>query len=324
MFGFFDSYFLFFGLHITYYGFIIAIGMALAVFVACKNGKYRGIKSDDLIICACYVLPLAIIGARLYYVIFADHSFSFGEIFKIWDGGMAIYGGIIGGAIGVILYCAIHKKNFLDIADLAVPSLILGQAIGRIGCYFAGCCYGVEVTDSNLMWFPLSTKIEGVWHYSTFFYESIWNLLGFIILILLLRKSSIKSRGMVMSMYLIIYGCGRSWIEGMRGDSLYIGSLKVSQVLSIILIIAGVITLTVLCYLTEIGKLKSLKELGFKEFVAKQNEIHIQKREEKKQIKLKKQLNEQKIDMLNEKEEHKTTIEKDNEEKTNKSNKKIE
>lgn len=284
MFGFFDSYFLFFGLHITYYGFLIAIGMAIAVFVACKNAKYRGLKADDLIIGACYVLPLAIIGARLYYVIFADHSFSFGEIFRIWDGGMAIYGGIIGGAIGVILFCAIHKKNFLDVADLAVPSLILGQAIGRIGCYFAGCCYGVEVTDPSLMWFPLSTQIDGVWHYSTFFYESLWDLLGFVILMLVLRKSHIKNRGIVMCLYLIIYGSGRAWIEGMRGDSLYIGSLRVSQVLSILLVVAGVITLTVLCYLTEVGKLKTIQQKGFDKFVLEQNALTVQKKEERKKI----------------------------------------
>lgn len=319
MFGFFDSYFLFFGLHITYYGFIIAIGMAVAVFVACKNSKYRGLKADDLIIGACYVLPLAIIGARLYYVIFADHNFSFGEIFRIWDGGMAIYGGIIGGAIGVILFCAIHKKNFLDVADLAVPSLLLGQAIGRIGCYFAGCCYGVEVTDPNLMWFPLSTQIDGVWHYSTFFYESLWDLLGFVVLMLVLRKSNLKNRGIVMCLYLIIYGAGRAWIEGMRGDSLYIGSLKVSQVLSIILVIAGVITLTVLCYLTEIGKLKTLKQKGFDQFVIEQNAIALQKREERK---LKRE--QRHIKQEEDKADKKQTELKNNENKENKKDKKIE
>ena len=318
MFGFYDSYFLFFGLQITYYGFIIAIGMAVAVFVACKNAKYRGLKSDDLVLGACYVLPLAIIGARLYYVIFADHNFSFGEIFAIWDGGMAIYGGIIGGAIGVILFCAIHKKNFLDVADIAVPSLILGQAIGRIGCYFAGCCYGVEVTDPSLMWFPLSTQIDGVWHYSTFFYESLWDLLGFVILMLLLRKSGIKGRGIVMSLYLIIYGSGRAWIEGMRGDSLYIGSLRVSQVLSIILVVAGVITLTALASLTEQGKIKSIKEKGFPEFVKTQNAHALQKRNDRKLKREQKRQNKQDLDS------DKTKINKENNNKKNKTDKKIE
>ena len=295
MFGFYDSYFLFFGLHITYYGFIIALAMALAVFVACKNAKFRGLKTDDLIICACYVLPLAIIGARIYYVIFSDHNYTFGEIFRIWDGGMAILGGVIGGAIGVMLYCLIHKKNFLDVGDIAASSLILGQAIGRIGCYFAGCCYGVEVTDPSLMWFPLSTQIDGVWHLSTFFYECIWNLLGFVVLMLLLRKSGVKQRGAIMSLYLIIYGTGRAWIEALRGDSLYIGSIKVSQLLSIIMIIIGIAVLVSVYLLTKKGKIISLKQMMFAEFVASQDVLAKENKEKKKKAREeKKKLREEK------------------------------
>lgn len=240
MFGFFESHFLFFGLQITYYGFLIACAMALGVFLACKNAKMRGLKSDDLIIAACYVLPLGIIGARAYYCIFSPESYSFLEFFRIWDGGLAVYGSIIGGAIGLLLYCLIHKKNFFDVADITVPSIILGQAIGRIGCYFSHCCYGIEVTDPNLTWFPLSVLMsDGKWHLATFFYESIWNLLGFVVLMLLLRVFKLRQRGSISASYLIIYGIGRAWIEGLRGDSLYIGSIKVSQLLSIILIIVG-------------------------------------------------------------------------------------
>ena len=282
MFGFYDSYFLFFGLHITYYGFIIAIAMGVAVYVACINAKYRGLKTDDLVLAACYVLPLAIIGARLYYVAFSDRSYSFGEIFRIWDGGMAILGGVLGGAIGVMLYCLIHKKNFLDVGDIAGPSLILGQAIGRIGCYFAGCCYGIEVTDPSLMWFPLSTQINGVWHLSTFFYECIWNLLGFVVLLLILRKSKVNQRGAVMALYLIIYGCGRAWIEGIRGDSLQISTIKVSQVLSIIMIAIGIAVLVITYILQKKGKLKSIKDMKFAEFVEVQNRQIKAKRLERK------------------------------------------
>lgn len=283
MFGFYDSYFLFFGLEVTYYGFIIALAMALAVFVACLNGKYRGLKTDDLVICACYVLPLAIIGARLYYVIFSGDHYSFGEVFRIWDGGMAIYGGVIGGAIGVMAYCLIHKKNFLDVGDIAVPSLILGQAIGRIGCYFAGCCYGIAVTNPGHMWFPLSTQIDGVWHYSTFFYESLWDILGFVVLTLLLRKSGIKQRGAVASLYLIIYGSGRAWIEGIRGDSLMLGAIKVSQLLSLILVVVGLVILIVVYFLTKDKRMKSLKEMGFSQFVEKENAMMREKRLKKKE-----------------------------------------
>ena len=144
------------------------------------------------------------------------------------------------GAIGVILYCLIHKKNFLDIADIAVVSLILGQAIGRIGCYFAGCCYGVEVTNPSQQWFPFATKIDGVWHYSTFFYESFCNFCVFVFLLIMLMKK-VKTRGVMTGLYLVCYGVVRAVIETFRGDSLYIGVLKVSQLLSILLVIAGLV-----------------------------------------------------------------------------------
>ena len=253
MFGFFDSYFLLFGLKISYYGFLIALAMALGVFVACKNARFRGLKSDNIIVVACYVLPLSIIGARAYYVIFSDQSYTFLQIFQIWKGGMAIYGGVIGGAIGVMLYCLIHKKNFLDIGDVVVPSLILGQAIGRIGCYFSKCCYGIEVTNEALQWFPFSTQIDGVWHLSTFFYESIWNFIVFAVLMIILRKAKLKHRGTVSALYLILYGLGRAIIEGFRGDSLMIGSLRTSQLLSIILIAVGLVIILVYFILAKKG-----------------------------------------------------------------------
>ena len=217
----------------------MACAIVLGIVLACKNAKFRGLSSNDVIIIACYVLPLAIIGARIYYVIFSlDHFTSFWQIFEIWNGGLAVYGSVIGGALGVGLYCLIHKKNFFDVADVIAPALILGQAIGRIGCYFAGCCYGVEVTNPDLQWFPLSTQIHGVWHYSTFFYESLWNFATFAVLFVLLRK--LKQRGSTTAGYFVLYGIGRAWIEGLRGDSLYIGAMKVSQLLSLILIVVGV------------------------------------------------------------------------------------
>ena len=286
MFGFTEHSLFLFGLEITYYGLIIAIGMALGVFVACKNAKFRGLVADDFILAACYVLPLAIIGARLYYVTFSGETYSFGKIFRIWDGGMAIYGGVIGGAIGVALFCLIHKKNFLDVADVVAPSLILGQAIGRIGCYFAGCCYGIEVTNESLMWFPLSTQINGVWHLSTFFYESLWNLLVFIILLILLRKNKYKLRGSSIAMYFILYGIGRAWIEALRGDSLYIGAIKVSQLLSILLIIGGLVLILINYLLVKKGKTKSISELEpfWSENIKKYN-LKIEENKQKKKAK---------------------------------------
>lgn len=273
MFGFYDKYFTLFGLDITYYGLVIAIGMAMGVFFACKNAKFRGLKSDDLILVACYALPLSIIGARLYYVLFSLDKFtSFWQVFEIWKGGMAIYGGVIGGAIGVMLYCLIHKKNFLDVADIAVPSLILGQAIGRWGNFFNQEAFGYFIENESLRWFPFGVYIENChqagclcggsgWHLATFFYESLWNLIVFAILMILLRKNKLKLRGSLMCLYLILYGTGRAFIEGLRMDSLYIGSIRTSQLLSILLMIFGIGFIIGSYILHKKGKIRSLEQL---------------------------------------------------------------
>ena len=186
-----------------------------------------------------WTLIVGIIGARLYYIIFSNRTWSFLEAISVWDGGLAVYGGIIGGLIGVLIYSLIKKINLLKLTDVIAPALILGQAIGRIGCYFSGCCFGLEVTNPNLMWFPFSTKIDGVWHLSTYFYESFWNILGFIFLFIVYNK--VKQTGLTTGIYLTFYGFGRFIIEGLRGDSLYIGGLRVSQILSLILIVIGII-----------------------------------------------------------------------------------
>ncbi len=273
MFGFYSKHLTFFGLDITYYGLLIAIGMGLGVFVAYKNAKLRGLKGDDLILVACYVLPLAIIGARIYYVLFSlDEFTNFWQFFEIWNGGMAIYGGVIGGALGIMIYCLIHKKNFLDVADIAVPALILGQVIGRWGNFINQEAYGIYIDNPSMSWFPFGVYIENCtqsgcfcdgsgWHLATFFYESLWNLIAFFALMYLLRKNKLRYRGSLMSLYLIIYGVGRAWIEGLRMDSLYIGSIRTSQLLSILLIVFGVAFILMSFVLHKKGKIKSLAEL---------------------------------------------------------------
>ncbi len=273
MFGFYDKHFTIFGLDIAYYGLIIAVGMALGVFVAFKNAKLRGLKGDDIILLACYVLPLSIIGARIYYVLFSLDKFtSFWQVFEIWKGGMAIYGGIIGGAIGIMIYCLIHKKNFLDIADVVVPALILGQAIGRWGNFFNQEAYGYFIEKQSMKFFPFGVYIEDCnqtgctcdgagWHYATFFYESLWNLATFAFLMIMLWKDKLRYRGSAMALYFIIYGVGRAWIEGLRTDSLYIGSLRVSQFLSILLILFGIGFILTNFLLHKKGKIKSIPEL---------------------------------------------------------------
>lgn len=237
-----------FGLHIAWYGVIIAVGMIIAIFIAIKNAKQRGLKKDDILNIALIVIPLSIIGARLYYVLFFDHTYTFWEIFQIWNGGMAIYGGIIGGAIGILIYCLVKKKNFLDFADIIVPALILAQGIGRWGNFVNQEAYGYAVENSAMQWFPFAVFIQsdGLWHLATFFYESLWNLVGFELLMLILYK--FKNRGVPTASYLIFYGMGRFWIEGLRTDSLFLfgTGIRVSQALSLLLVIGGVIWLTVL------------------------------------------------------------------------------
>lgn len=231
------------GLEINLYGVMIGLAIIVALIIAFWLGKKRKISQNDILTLALYVIPLAIIGARLYYVIFNNQSFSFIEFFEIWNGGLAILGAVIGGAIGVAIYCLIHKKNFLKITDIAAPALIIGQAIGRIGCYFGGCCYGIETLDPALQWFPISVQIDGVWHLSTFFYESFWCFLGFALLLFLFKK--LHKTGAITFCYFIIYGVGRFIIEGWRGDSLYLADtgIKVSQLLSGILVFIGIIGL---------------------------------------------------------------------------------
>lgn len=245
-----------FGFDISVYGLILGLAIVVAIFVAVWLGKKRGITFNDILTVAIYAIPLAIIGARLYYVIFFDHGYTFAEIWEIWNGGLAILGGVIGGTLGVALYCLIHKKNFLKLTDIIAPALILGQAIGRIGCYFGGCCYGIQTIDPALTWFPMSVQIDGAWHLSTFFYESIWCFLGFALMLFLFKK--LNKTGALTSSYLIIYGIGRMIIETWRGDSLYLGIFKVSQLLSGIMIILGIIGFIIIYTIDKKKKAKVL------------------------------------------------------------------
>lgn len=230
-----------FNTFVAWYGVIIAIGMVLGVLMAyliCKKKEYNMNMPVDL---ALFALPLAIVGARLYYCIFNGVE-NFIDIFKIWEGGMAIYGGVIGGFIGVLICCKIKKYSLMQACDLAAPCLIFGQAVGRIGCYFAGCCYGVETLNPDLQVFPISVLIGEHWHLATFFYESFLDLVGCAILLIISAKS--KVNGNVTAGYFIVYGIVRAVLEQFRdpAEALTIGStgIRVSQLLSIILIVVGI------------------------------------------------------------------------------------
>ena len=248
----FNNSFEIFGLTINYYGLISALGYLVGVIVSCFYAKKRGFKVDDIITLACFVIPLAIIGARIYYVLFSlDEFTNFWDVFKIWEGGLGFYGGLIGGALGVVLYCLIFKKNFLKLADVVVAGLILGQGIGRWGNFVNQEAFGYYIDNANMQWFPFGVYIEHChqsgctcpgygWHLATFFYEFMNNLVIFIVLSLLLFKVKFKNDGMVASCYLIMYGFCRFIVEGLRMDSLYLGPFRISQLLSIVFILCGI------------------------------------------------------------------------------------
>jgi len=233
--------FSFLGLNISYYGLIMALAMVLGVVCAVFICKIKAIDVSMPIDLALFALPCAIVGARVYYCIFNGVS-SFLEIFEVWKGGLAIYGGIIGGFLGLLLCCKIKKYSLAKASDLAAPCLILGQAIGRVGCYFAGCCYGVQTSNQALQFFPISVLINNTWHLATFFYEAFFNLIGFAILIIITAKT--KTNGYVTAGYFITYGLVRAVLEQFRdpAESLMLGStgIKVSQLLSILLVLVGI------------------------------------------------------------------------------------
>lgn len=237
---------------IAFYGVIISFAMLIGVLLACKLAKKRGIKSDDILLLALIVLPCAIIGARIYYFVFYGKSFS--EFFNFKDGGLAVLGGVIGGIIGIIIF-AIIKKNFkmiIDLLDVCAPCLILGQAIGRVGCFFSQCCYGALVNNEAYCWFPLAMLVETFdgsntyqWRYATNLYESLWNLIGFLPVVFAFLKS--KQKLTPTAIYLLWYGVGRAFIEGLRGDSLFIANtgIRVSQLLSFVMIGIGIVLIVI-------------------------------------------------------------------------------
>ena len=258
-------------LKIYWYGALIVLGIIIA-FILCSHEAKRRRYHKDCVIDLCLIcVPLGAIFARIYYIIFSLDMFikpgmSFGEILlgmiNFRDGGLAIYGAIIGGVLGMIIYGRIKRMHFLSIADLILPSVALAQAIGRWGNFFNQEAYGTVIAEGFPPYFPLAVRIDECHkaccaelpsnlnniHYATFFYESCWCLIIFIVLWFFLRKV-VKHRGDITFAYLIMYGTERALVEGLRTDSLMLGSLRVSQVLSALLVVfalAFIITRSVL------------------------------------------------------------------------------
>lgn len=244
-----------FGLNIKFYGILMATAMLVGVLLACKIAKKRGLTADNIYMLALFILPLAVLGARLVFVLGADRAYTFLEVFKIWEGGMSIYGGILGGALGVLLYCIVYKKNFFDVADIACVSLILGQAIGRWGNFFNQEVYGHLVTDPSWQWFPFAVLLDnGQWHYALFFYEFLINLAIFGVLMVIFKKTNKK--GLVTSVYLISYGTIRFILEPLRMAeyNLMLFGLKLSSLISVLSILAGIVILVLIYTKSKWGR----------------------------------------------------------------------
>ncbi|MDP3448671.1 MAG: prolipoprotein diacylglyceryl transferase [Eubacteriales bacterium] len=244
------------GLNVTWYGVIIASGLVLGIVLGNLRARKRGWSSDLLLDFILIALPLAIIGARLYYVAFEWNYFAANptKIIAINTGGLAIYGAVIGGFLAAFIFSKAAKFPFLKLIDLVIPSLILGQAIGRWGNFINQEAFGALVTNPSLQFFPLAVYIEslGEWHQATFFYESFCNTILLVVTLLLGRKG-VKD-GTLLATYFIGYGIARAVIEGLRTDSLYLfGSIRISQVLSVVLVLVGIMLLI----LIRKGKLKT-------------------------------------------------------------------
>ena len=238
---------------IYWYGVIIAVGFLLAVLYCSRKADQFGIRQDDLIDALFFAVPLSVIGARLYYIVFyldlyrtADGGLDFMQMVRIWDGGLAIYGAVIAAFLTVFVFCRCKKINFLAFADLGVFGLLIGQCIGRWGNFVNIEAYGGPTT---LPWrMGVYEFVNGTYQYlevhPTFLYESLWNLIGFFLLAWVAKRGR-KFDGQIFLGYLAWYGSGRCMIEGLRADSLYLfgTGIRVSQALGLLSALVALVLL---------------------------------------------------------------------------------
>ena len=219
-------------LTVHYYGAIIALGLILAVVYACRRSKDFGLKEDDLIDGVLWVTPFAIVCARAYYVIFRwaeEYAAKPISVFYIWEGGLAIYGGVIGAVVGILVFCKCRRIKPAVVLDVVSMGFLIGQSMGRWGNFFNREAFGAE---TDVLWKMGLMKANGdiIYVHPTFLYESLWNACGFVILHFASRRR--KFDGQIALGYMAWYGLGRCMIEGLRSDSLYIGPFRVSQLLA--------------------------------------------------------------------------------------------
>ena len=224
------------------YALLICAAILIGVWLCGKNTARLSLPPDAGLDVALWGVPSALIGARLYYCIFrwADYAGDPLSVLRVWEGGLAIYGGVIGGLLGVWALSRYRRLPFWALIDMTVPSLLLGQAIGRWGNFFNQEAYGNPVLSPALQFFPMAVLVNGKWYQATFFYESMWDLIGFLILWNTRKRWRL---GDGLPLYMIVYGLGRVWIEGLRSDSLYIPGtpIRVSQLLSGLMVVGGIV-----------------------------------------------------------------------------------
>lgn len=234
-----------FGKDVYWYGVIILCGIVAAFIHAYIRTKQEGIKEDHLLDLTIFIVLFGVIGARLYYVAttWNGQYKNFIDVIAVWEGGLAIYGGIIAGVLTVIVTCKIKKLNVLKVLDMIGPGVMLGQAIGRWGNFCNGEAYGEVVREGSLLYpfrMGIISQFTGStmqYYHPTFLYESLWNLVGFVLISFMYKHK--KFNGQMILSYLTWYGFGRFFVEGLRTDSLYVGSLRISQVVGMICFIVG-------------------------------------------------------------------------------------
>jgi len=239
-------------IQIYWYSIMIFLGLLIGGWIILKEAKRFGISEDFITNLFFFAVPISIIGARLYYVAFnwSYYSSNLLSIFKIWEGGLAIHGGLLFGLIWIIIYTKKYKVNTLRILDMVVVGLLIGQAIGRWGNFFNGEAHGPSTTLEFLTNLHLPNfiiegmNIGGTYYQPTFLYESLWCLIGFIA-ILFIRKIKYIKIGQITGIYLIWYGIGRFLIEWLRTDSLMFMGLKQAQIISLLMIVIGIILIII-------------------------------------------------------------------------------
>ncbi|MBU3194908.1 prolipoprotein diacylglyceryl transferase [Clostridium algidicarnis] len=241
-----------FGIDLMWYGIIISFGVMLGLIIISYTSKLKSVSFDNIIDTFLIAFPIAIIGARAYYVAFEFESYR-GDIvsmFNLRQGGLAIHGGVIFGVLAAYLYSKKKKFDFLSMIDVVAPSLILAQGIGRWGNFINKEAHGGPVTFEFISKFPgfiqRGMNIGGIYYHPTFLYESIWNLIVFFILIILLKRRKEEEKGTIIAYYAVLYSVGRFFIEGLRTDSLMVLGLRTAQIVSLLLIIAGLVSIFII------------------------------------------------------------------------------